>query len=114
MFTNFWLNALVSFIIALLIAWVVLSVVIIWARPVFYNNDGSVNWLTTLWVAALIIVFTWILLMIIYWLVEYCMSSCEEPCAEKSEIIHEKPCHEKHEKPCHGDMPMMGRGLYKF
>lgn len=85
MLANFFVNALVSFIIALLIAWIVLSLILLWFTPAFYNDDGSVNWLTTFWIAALIIVFTWVFLMIIYWIIEYFWTGCEQPCEEHIE-----------------------------
>jgi uncharacterized membrane protein len=112
MFANFFVNALVSFIIALLISWIVLSVVLIWFQPAFYNDDGSLNWLTTFWIAALIIVFTWILLMVIYWLIEFFWNRCNDPCEKTCETPCEKQVEtfEKQCDPC--NMPFMKKRMY--
>ena len=91
MFHNFFLYAFISFIIALIIAWIVLSVVLIWFRPIFYNGDGSVNWWTTLWVAALIIIFTWIFMLLLSWIVSIFTNDCELPC-EEPVFVKEKGC----------------------
>ncbi len=106
--------SLLSFIVALLIAWVALSVTLIWLKPAFYNNDGSLNWGVTLWVAFIIILVTFLVMLIIWVIVylfsHYFNSSCEPEC---------KPACEIKEKHC-GDMNMnmgmntMGmKGLYK-
>jgi len=124
MFTNFFVNVLVSFILALLITWIVLSVILLWFQPAFYNEDSSLNWLTTFWVAAVIIVFTWILLIILYFLFEFIWDRCNTSCEEKL-MECEKPCERIHEKPCHKDecgfninplntMNPMRKGAYKF
>jgi len=75
---------LIYFAVTVLIAWIVLSVILAWFRPVLYNSDGSVNWWTTLWVAALIIVFAWLLLLLISWLIGLFMGmgACD-PCAQQ-------------------------------
>lgn len=72
---------IISFLIALLITWGVLSIIIQWMNPQFRNDDGSVNLATTAWVAALIIVFTWILLWIIYWIADFWLTPCDAACA---------------------------------
>lgn len=56
---------IVYFVVQAIIAWIVLSVVVIWLNPAFYNDDGTLNWWTTLWVAMLIIVFSWIVVVLL-------------------------------------------------
>jgi len=60
---------IVYFIVTVIVAWIALSLILIWARPALYNADGSVNWWTTLWVAAVVILLTWLLLIILMWIV---------------------------------------------
>ena len=59
---------IVLFIVSLLIIWLVLTLIVGWFTPSFTNSDGSVNWMTTLWVSAVLIVFVWIVLLILSWL----------------------------------------------
>lgn len=59
---------IVLFIVSLLVVWLVLYLILAWFAPSFYNGDGSVNWGTTLWVSAVLIVFVWIVLLILGWL----------------------------------------------
>ncbi len=68
---------LISFLIAFLITWGVLAVIVQWMNPQFTNDDGSVNLATVAWVAALIIIFTWIVLWIIYYLYAIWTAPCE-------------------------------------
>lgn len=60
---------IIYFIATVIIAWIALSLIIIWARPAFYNGDGSVNWWTTLWVAAVVILLAWLIIIILAWLI---------------------------------------------
>lgn len=108
--------SLLSFIVALLIAWVALSVTLIWLRPAFYNNDGTLNWAVTLWVAFIIILVTF-LVMLIIWIIVYLFShyfnsSCEPAC----EVKEYRPACEIKDK-CHDNMMGMNsmgmKGLYK-
>ena len=105
---------IIYFIVTVLVAWVVLSLVIMWFNPAFLNADGSVNWWTTLWVAALLIVFGWIFVGILYLLFSWIgtMGSCDDPCAPKCEDPCKKkvecedpckkkdPCEKKCDDPC--------------
>lgn len=90
------------FIFTVLIAWVALSLILIWARPVLFNADGSVNWWTTLWVAALVILLAWLLMLILVFLINLFTAgnACRDPCARK-EPVCPKPCPEpRYVKPC--------------
>ncbi len=55
----------VYFIISILISWVVFSLILMWWKPTFYNNDGSVNWWTTFWVTAVTLIFAWLVTVIL-------------------------------------------------
>lgn len=89
------------FIFTVLIAWVALSLILIWARPALYNADGSINWWTTLWVAALVILLAWLLMLILVFLINLFTAgnACQDPCPRK-EPVCPKPCPERYVKPC--------------
>lgn len=59
----------IYFVVTVIIAWIALSLILIWFRPVLYNANGSVNWWTTLWVAALVILFAWLIMVILTFLI---------------------------------------------
>lgn len=59
---------IIYFIVTVIVAWVALSLLLIWAKPAFYNSDGSVNWGTTFWVAIVVILLAWVILLIISWI----------------------------------------------
>ena len=96
----------VYFIITVLVAWVALSLILIWARPALYNADGSINWWTTLWVAALVILLAWLIMLLLIFLVSLFTSSsaCRDPCGPKQPVCPKpcpKPCSDvNYEKPC--------------
>lgn len=71
----------VSFIIAFLITWGILSIIVQWMNPSFYDAEGNVNIGTTAWVAAVMIVFTWIVLFLVYYIIQWWMAPCDAPCA---------------------------------
>lgn len=52
---------IVCLIILIGISYIVLIIILSTFNPEFYNSDGSVNWLTPLWVISLISIFTIIL-----------------------------------------------------
>ncbi len=56
---------ILNFIVTVIVAWVVLSLVFMWFNPVLYNENGELNWWVTLWVAALIILFAWIFVLVL-------------------------------------------------
>lgn len=60
---------IIYFVVTVIIAWIALSLILIWFRPVLYNANGSVNWWTTLWVAALVILFAWLIMVILTFLI---------------------------------------------
>jgi hypothetical protein len=55
----------IYFIVTVIIAWIALSLILLWFKPALYNTDGSVNWWVTLWISALIILFAWIIIIIL-------------------------------------------------
>ena len=67
--TNSILYWIIYFIVSVLVAWIALSLILIWAKPVLYNADGSLNWGTTLWVSALVVLLAWLILLIVRWLI---------------------------------------------
>jgi hypothetical protein len=80
-----WVYWLIYFVVAVIIAWVVLALIILWFHPAFVNSDGSVNWWTTFWVAILIIVFAWLLILILNWIIGLfqgpnCVTCGSNPC----------------------------------
>lgn len=58
----------IAFIVTIIVAWIALSLILTWAKPSLYKSDGALNWGTTLWVAALTVVFAWIIMLILYWI----------------------------------------------
>ncbi len=74
----------IYFVVSIIIAWIVLSIVLNWFQPDLYNQDGSVNWWTTLWIAALVIIFAWLLILLLGWIFSLFQTSgcntCEHKC----------------------------------
>ena len=71
------------FIVTIIVAWIALSLVLLWFRPVLFNADGSVSWWNTLWVAALVIIFSWLIVIIIAWIIGLFLDGgCKKPCAD--------------------------------
>ena len=77
---------LLYFIVTLLIGWLVLSLIILWVQPVFTNEDGSINWWTTLWVAFLIIIFSWLFIIILMFIVSLFRGDCEDECGNPTNM----------------------------
>jgi hypothetical protein len=92
MFANVFLNAFISFIIALIIAWIALSVALLWIQPVLYNEDGALNWLVTLGLAALVVFLIWLFMIILYFIVEFFQNRYDacDPCAKP--VVKVDPC----------------------
>ena len=68
------------FVVSVIIAWIVLSIILGWFNPALYNADGTVNWWTTLWVAALVIIFAWLLILLLGWILSlFRGSECPPP-----------------------------------
>lgn len=73
---------LLYFAVTVLVAWIALSLILIWARPALYNADGSINWWTTLWVSALVVLLAWLILIIVRWLLSVFNNNACNPCAD--------------------------------
>lgn len=56
------------FLLMLIVTWVVFSLILVWFRPQFTNEDGTLNWWNSLWVAASTIGFTYIIMTILFFL----------------------------------------------
>lgn len=92
------------FIISVIITWIALSLLLIWVRPALYNADGSINWWTTLWISAVLIIFVWIICLILVWIIKAFSGNCNtgcpkkvveecDPCAKKKVVVDEcDPC----------------------
>lgn len=93
------INAIIMFIITVIIAWVAFSLILMWAKPALYNADGSVNWWTTLWVAAVVILLAWLIALILIWIWRLIFRSnrCAPKCAPEPKC--EPKCPEP-EPPC--------------
>ena len=48
---------IVTFVIFILISYIVFIIILLIFNPEFYNSDGSINWLTPLWVVVLLNIF---------------------------------------------------------
>lgn len=54
-------------IIMFVITWVVLSLILQWAKPsMVYTNNSNVNWWTTLWITLVTLIIVWIVLLILH------------------------------------------------
>ena len=71
------LRMVLGAIITLALAWVILSLILQWARPALYNTNGSVNWWTTLWVTLATVFILWIVLFILYYLTDNRNECCD-------------------------------------
>lgn len=69
---------IVMFIVSVVITWIALSLLLMWAKPALYNSDGSINWWTTLWVSAVLIIFVWIILLLLWFIIK--LFSCKPAC----------------------------------
>jgi hypothetical protein len=94
----------IYFVVTVLVAWIALSLILLWFRPALYNADGSVNWWVTLWVAALIILFAWII-MIILWFIFSLFRNGFGGCAKPNECEKPKDC-----DPCKDKVVVPGVG----
>jgi len=55
----------VCWLIFIVISYIIFIIILLIFNPEFYNSDGSINWLTPLWVFALINAFIVIFVLII-------------------------------------------------
>ena len=70
------LRMILGAIITLALAWVILSLILQWARPSLYTASGSVNWWTTLWITIVLFVILWVVLAILYFLTSGNRDAC--------------------------------------
>ena len=79
------LYMIIYFIVTLLVAWIAFSLIITWFKPQLTDENGNVNWWTTLWVSALIIIFSWLFMLILYFIINLFTKKCTkvecDPCA---------------------------------
>lgn len=61
---------LLFLIVAIVVSWIALSVLLLWAKPMLYNDDGTVNWWTTLWVVIVQLIFAWIIWFVLAWIIQ--------------------------------------------
>lgn len=94
--TNSVIYYVILFIVSMLVTWVILSLLLMWASPSLYNPNGSVNWWTTLWVSVLLVIFVWIVFVIIHFIYRAIAGNKNAGCA-KPECPKPKP---KCEDPC--------------
>lgn len=89
---------IILFIISVIVTWIALSLLLIWISPSLFNTDGSLNWWTTLWISAVLIIFVWIICLILVWIIRLfsdgarCNTSCNNPCEKK--VVNDEcdPC----------------------
>jgi hypothetical protein len=105
------LSWVLYFVVSIIIAWIVLSVVLVWFSPALFNDDGSVNWWTTLWVAALVIIFAWLLVILLIWIFSLFQNPGCNKCEHKVAVTCNK-CENKCETVCGGAVKQSGMFLY--
>jgi len=104
------LSWVLYFVVSIIIAWIVLSVVLAWFAPALYNVDGTVNWWTTLWVAALVIIFAWLLILLLGWIISLFQTPSCNKCEHKVAVTCNK-CENKCETVC-GGVVRQSTGLF--
>ena len=105
------LSWVLYFIVSIIIAWIVLSIVLAWFTPTLFNEDGTVNWWTTLWVAALVIIFAWLLILLLGWIISLFQGSSCNRCEHKVLTTCNK-CENKCETVCGGAVKPSGVLFY--
>ena len=87
----------IYFVVTIIVAWIALSLILIWFRPALYNANGSINWWVTLWVAALVILFAWLIMVILTFIIGLfagvgagCKPDCPKPDCVK--VVECDPC----------------------
>lgn len=56
----------IGIIISIILAWVIASLLLWWAKPEIYDDNGDgVNWWTTLWVTVVTVIILYIVLFIL-------------------------------------------------
>lgn len=89
----------IYFVVTILVAWIALSLILIWVRPILFNADGSLNWWNTLWVSALVVLLAWLIIIILRWIIGLFNNNCAKPCKKPYKDPCEKPCKDPCEKP---------------
>ena len=64
-------------IVTVIVVWVALSLILLWFKPKFHKECGSLDWWTTFWVSLLLIFFAWIIVVIITCLIQWFRGSGE-------------------------------------
>jgi len=95
------LYMIIYFIVTLLVAWVAFSLIITWFNPNFQDTTtGGVNWWTTLWVSALIIIFSWLFMLIIYFIISLFNKKCCPQPQPQPQVCGPPPCPQPQPQPC--------------
>ena len=58
-------HIILSWLIFIVISYIVFITILLIFNPEFYNSDGSINWLTPLWIVALLSLFIVLFIVII-------------------------------------------------
>ena len=83
-------NWIIYFIISVIVAWLALSLILIWVTPALFNADGSLNWWNTLWVAALVVLLAWLIMLLVAWIMSL-FNRCD-PCKKVDPCAKPDPC----------------------
>jgi hypothetical protein len=67
---NSWWVWLVALIITLVAAYFAFIIILYWLKPAFYTVSGEPEWGNSAWVVLLTYGFTWLLLLVIFWIVK--------------------------------------------
>jgi hypothetical protein len=51
------LTQIIGVLILIFIVYIIFIIILFLFNPQFYNSDGSINWLTPLWVSIILIIF---------------------------------------------------------
>lgn len=92
---------IIYFIVTVVVAWIAFSLILLWIKPAFYTAGGAVNWGVTFWVALIVILLAWLMMIILYWLVKLivgrkCKPKCKpahcDPCVQPDPCAQPDPC----------------------
>lgn len=73
------------FIVTVVVAWIAFSLILLWAKPAFYTAGGAVNWGVTFWVALVVILLAWVIMLVLYWLVKLFFGKKKKGCGKVDE-----------------------------
>lgn len=103
----------IYFVVTIIVAWIALSLILLWVKPVLFNADGSLNWWSTLWVSALVVILAWLIVIVLRWIIglfndaNKCHDPCKkpkpsckkpDPCEKKDPCEKPDPCEKQHHK----------------